>query len=400
MPSPMSLLRTRLQPISDKSRHHTRKVQKSMESQQLKNILEAALLAAGEPRTIDQLRALFGEDNPPEKAEIRAALKALQEEYATRGIELREVASGFRVQVRESMSQWLAKLWEERPPRYSRALMETMAIIAYRQPVTRGDVEEIRGVVVTSNIIRTLLERNWIKVVGHRDVPGKPAMFGTTREFLDYFGLQKLDDLPPLAELARLGPVSGQMDLGTADQENSVGIEMAGAGAMMIGSEAESVSSDIDPNLAEALAADGQSLAFSAAGDDDDDDDDFDDDDDDLDEDEDEDDDDFDDDDDDLDEDDDAETDSAEGLTIGAASDDALEGDADDEDSRAGVPPGAATPLVALRPRGAAAPQPATVSSLDAARAAAGVRRAEESADDDLDADASHSADVVPLKSS
>ncbi len=372
-----------------------------MELQQLRNILEAALLAAGEPRTIDQLRALFGEDNPPEKLEIRAALQSLQEDYATRGIELREVASGFRVQVRESMSHWLARLWEERPPRYSRALMETMAIIAYRQPVTRGDVEDIRGVVVTSNIIRTLLERNWIKVVGHRDVPGKPAMFGTTREFLDYFGLQKLDDLPPLAELARLEPFSAQLDLGTADQENGGEIQIAAAGARVIGSEAESVSSDVDPNFAEALESDAQdaeSLTVIAAGDDDDDDDE----DDDFDDDDDEDDDDLDDDDDDddLDDDDEAEVGSAEDLTIGAASDDAVEGAAEDEDCRAGVPPGAATPLVGLRPRGAEAPQPATVSSLDAARAAAGVRRAEVSAEDDLDADDSHSADVVPLKSS
>jgi segregation and condensation protein B len=370
-----------------------------MESQQLRNILEAALLAAGEPRTIDQLRALFGEDNPPEKLELRAALQALQEDYATRGIELCEVASGFRVQVRESMSHWLARLWEERPPRYSRALMETMAIIAYRQPVTRGDVEEIRGVVVTSNIIRTLLERNWIKVVGHRDVPGKPAMFGTTREFLDYFGLQKLDDLPPLAELARLEPVSAQLDLGTADQENGGEIQIAAAGARVIGLEAELVSADVDPDFAEALepdAQDAESLAVNAAGDDDDLDDDEDDD---FDEDDDEDEDDFDDDEDDLD-DDEAEVGSAEDLTIGAASEDAVEDDADDEDGRAGVPPGAATPLVGLRPQGAAAPQPATVSSLDAARAAAGVRRAEESAEHDLDAGDSHSADVVPLKSS
>ena len=191
-----------------------------MESQQLKNIIEAALLAAGGPLSIDQLKALFGDDDQgPEKKEIRDVIKVLQDEYAERGIEVIEVASGFRIQVREKMAQWLGKLWEERPPRYTRALMETLAIIAYRQPVTRGDIEEIRGVAVSSNIIRTLLERDWIKVVGHRDVPGKPAMFGTTRFFLDYFGLKKLDDLPPLAELAELEPVSVQLELGTADQE-------------------------------------------------------------------------------------------------------------------------------------------------------------------------------------
>jgi segregation and condensation protein B len=190
-----------------------------MDSQQLKNIIEAAMLAAGGPLAIDQLRALFGEQNSPERAEIREALKELQDDYAERGIELREVASGFRIQVREEMGQWLAKLWEARPPRYSRALMETLAIVAYRQPVTRGDIEEIRGVSVTSNIIRTLLERDWIKVVGHRDVPGKPAMFGSTRGFLDYFGLKRLDDLPPLAELAAMEPVALQLQLGTADQQ-------------------------------------------------------------------------------------------------------------------------------------------------------------------------------------
>jgi segregation and condensation protein B len=188
-----------------------------MESQELKNIVEAALLANGGPLTVDQLCALFGDAHTPERAEIRETLKALEAEYEGRGIELKQVASGFRIQVRNEMSHWLTKLWEERPPRYSRALMETLAIIAYRQPVTRGDVEDIRGVSVTTNIIRTLLERNWIKVVGHRDVPGKPAMFGTTREFLDYFNLKKLDDLPPLAELAELEPVGVQLELDQAD---------------------------------------------------------------------------------------------------------------------------------------------------------------------------------------
>jgi segregation and condensation protein B len=188
-----------------------------MDSRNLKNIVEAAMLAAGNPLTIDQLRALFGEQDPPEKQDIRGTLQELKEDYESRGIEIREVASGFRIQVRQEMSQWLGKLWEERPPRYSRALMETLAIIAYRQPVTRGDVEEIRGVSVTTNIIRTLLERNWIKVLGHRDVPGKPAMFGTTREFLDYFSLKKLDDLPPLAELAEMDHVSVQLELGAPE---------------------------------------------------------------------------------------------------------------------------------------------------------------------------------------
>ena len=184
-----------------------------MENEQLKYIVEAALLGAGRPLDLNQLQGLFGEESPPDKDELRTAIASLQQDYANRGIALVEVASGFRIQVRSSMSGWLARLWEERAPRYSRALMETLAIIAYRQPVTRGDVEDIRGVGVTTNIMRSLLERSWIRVVGFRDVPGKPAIYGTTREFLDYFGLRKLDDLPPLAELRDLEIFTAQLDL-------------------------------------------------------------------------------------------------------------------------------------------------------------------------------------------
>jgi segregation and condensation protein B len=184
-----------------------------MDNNQLKYIVEAALLAAGRPLSIDELQRLFGESGPPARQDLRAAVMELQADYAERGISVKEVASGFRMQVDSSMSQWLEKLWEERPPRYSRALMETLAIIAYRQPVTRGDVEDIRGVSVTTNIIRTLLERNWIREVGHRDVPGKPAMFGTTKEFLDYFDLKKLDELPTLEEIKDLDKMSVQLYL-------------------------------------------------------------------------------------------------------------------------------------------------------------------------------------------
>lgn len=184
-----------------------------MDKDQIKHVIEAALLAAGRPLNLDQLRGLFGDDHPPEKAEIRQAIEALEADYEARGIAVAEVASGFRIQVRGAMTPWLAKLWEERPPRYSRALMETLAIVAYRQPVTRGDVEQIRGVAVTTNIMRTLLERGWIKVVGYRDVPGKPAMYGTTREFLDYFGLRQLDDLPPLSEIRDLDRMTAQLEL-------------------------------------------------------------------------------------------------------------------------------------------------------------------------------------------
>lgn len=190
-----------------------------MENAQIKHILEAALLAAGRPLNIEQLRSLFGEESPPAKDELRKALDALRADYEGRGIALNEVASGWRIAIRSSMSPWLGRLWEERPPRYSRALMETLAIVAYRQPVTRGDVEEIRGVAVTTNIIRTLLERNWIKVVGYRDVPGKPAMYGTTREFLDYFGLRQLEELPPLAEIRDLDRLSAQLELPGEDDD-------------------------------------------------------------------------------------------------------------------------------------------------------------------------------------
>jgi segregation and condensation protein B len=149
-----------------------------------------------------------------ERATVKKALDALASDYEGRGIELREVASGYRVQIKRSMSDWLMPLWEERAPRYTRALLETLALIAYRQPITRGEIEEVRGVVVSTNIIRTLLERNWVRVVGYRDVPGKPAMLGTTREFLDYFGLKKLEDLPPLSEIKDGMPeLSPQADL-------------------------------------------------------------------------------------------------------------------------------------------------------------------------------------------
>jgi segregation and condensation protein B len=201
-----------------------------MDADQLKHVVEAALLAAGRPMDLNDLRALFGDEHAPSKDELRTALAALEADYAGRGIAVREVASGFRIQVRPSFAPWLSKLWEERAPRYSRALLETLAIIAYRQPVTRGDVEEIRGVSVTTNIMRTLLERNWIRVVGFRDVPGKPAMYGTTRDFLDYFGLKKLDDLPPLGELRDLDSLSAQLDLDPAIAASAAGGGYAGEG--------------------------------------------------------------------------------------------------------------------------------------------------------------------------
>lgn len=177
------------------------------------NVVEAALLAAGLPVSIEQLLELFDERERPQASEIRAALAALQAEYSERGIELKEVASGFRVQVRRGVSETVSRLWQERPRRYSRALLETLALIAYRQPITRGEIEEIRGVTVTPDIVRTLLERSWIRVVGYREVPGHPELLGTTREFLDYFNLKSLDDLPSLAELRDMDNLGVQLEL-------------------------------------------------------------------------------------------------------------------------------------------------------------------------------------------
>jgi segregation and condensation protein B len=191
-----------------------------MEATEIKHFIEAALLAAGRPLNIDQIKGLFDQRMAPEKSEIREAIATLNEEYEERGIIVTEVASGFRMQVKAAMADRLQKLWEERPPRYSRALFETLALIAYRQPITRGDIEEIRGVTVSSNIVRQLLERDWVRVVGHRDVPGRPAMFGTTKGFLDYFGLKKLDDLPPLADLSDWESLRVQLNLPEVQEQD------------------------------------------------------------------------------------------------------------------------------------------------------------------------------------
>ena len=177
----------------------------------LVQILEGALLAAGRPLTVAQLSELFEEHERPENSAIREAMKEVAEHCEGRGFELVEVASGFRFQVRQNLSPWVARLWQERPAKYSRALLETLALIAYRQPITRGEIEEIRGVAVSSNIIKTLHEREWIRVVGHRDVPGRPAMYATTRQFLDYFNLKNLDQLPALAEIRDLDTLNAEL---------------------------------------------------------------------------------------------------------------------------------------------------------------------------------------------
>ena len=173
-----------------------------MNQEQLKNIVEAALMVSEKPVSLNQLLAIFEkESDVPEKADIKAAINQITEDYKGRGIELKEVSSGFRIQVNGEYADWINHLFDDRPPRYSRALLETLAIIAYRQPITRAEIEEIRGVSVSSNIIRTLQERNWIRVVGQRDIPGKPELLATSKEFLDYFNLKKLSELPSLAEI-------------------------------------------------------------------------------------------------------------------------------------------------------------------------------------------------------
>jgi segregation and condensation protein B len=188
-----------------------------MNEHDLKHIIEATLLAAGRPVPAQQLLELFDERERPEPELLKAALDLLASDYAERGIELVEVASGWRIQVRPRVADVVSRLWQERPSRYSRALLETLALVAYRQPITRSEIEEIRGVSISSTIMRTLQERNWIRIVGHREVPGRPELLGTTREFLDYFGLKSLDQLPTLAELKDVESIGVQLELPGGD---------------------------------------------------------------------------------------------------------------------------------------------------------------------------------------
>ena len=194
-----------------------------MDQDLIKRIVEGALLAAAQPLSVAQLSALFPEDAPVPPGSIEQALNALSAESERRGVELVEVASGFRFQVRSEVQAWVSRLWTERQTRYSRALLETLALVAYRQPITRGEIEQIRGVAVSSNIVRTLEEREWVRVVGHRDVPGKPALYGTTRAFLDYFGLKSLDQLPPLSELREIPELEPQLQLEPVEGAHDIG---------------------------------------------------------------------------------------------------------------------------------------------------------------------------------
>jgi segregation and condensation protein B len=184
-----------------------------MNESYIRNVVEAALLAAGAPLPVAELARLFEEGARPSTQQLQAALEALAAEYQGRGIELKHTAGGYRIVVRRELAAEISRLWPERAVRYSRALLETLALIAYRQPITRAEIEAVRGVAVNPNIIRTMIERNWVRVVGHRDVPGHPELLGTTREFLDYFGLKSLDELPPLAELKAMGDINLQLAL-------------------------------------------------------------------------------------------------------------------------------------------------------------------------------------------
>jgi len=192
-----------------------------------KIIIEAALLSAGQPLSIDRLLALFDEPERPPRDEIRRCLETLREAWADRGVELVEVSSGYRFQARQSLAPWLSRLWEERRPRYSRALMETLALIAYRQPITRAEIEDVRGVAVSTHIIKTLLDRDWVRIVGHRDVPGRPALLGTTRQFLDQFNLKSLAELPPLAEISSLEHIQVDLELEHEDAEDETALDEA-----------------------------------------------------------------------------------------------------------------------------------------------------------------------------
>ena len=228
-----------------------------MDQPLINRIVEGALLASSQPLTLAQLQGLFPEEEPAPPGSIERALELLREGCADRGVELVEVASGFRFQVTNEVHGFITRLWTERKTRYTRATLETLALIAYRQPITRGEIEQVRGVAVSSNIIQALEEREWIRVIGHRDVPGKPALFGTTKGFLDYFGLKRLDELPPLSELRDLGELEPQLPLDT-DGQPAGRIAAGAASPDADNNEPSDADSEpeppLDPNAARAAA--------------------------------------------------------------------------------------------------------------------------------------------------
>jgi segregation and condensation protein B len=219
----------------------TNDTKESMDQTLITRIVEAALLAANQPLTLAQLHALFPLDEPAPAGSVETALETLKADCANRGVELVELASGFRYQVQEDVHAWVARLWTERQTKYTRATLETLALIAYRQPITRGEIEQVRGVAVNSNIIKALEEREWIRVIGHRDVPGRPELLGTTKHFLDYFGLKRLDELPPLSELKDFGELEPQFQFDG---------NTPGDGVMPIGDVASDANNDLpsDPD--------------------------------------------------------------------------------------------------------------------------------------------------------
>jgi len=234
-----------------------------MNQQELKQIIEAVLFAASEPLNMTQLLSLFGEDDGPEQDTVLEAIRLIQQECDERSVELKQTGSGYRFQVKQRYAQWVTRLLEEKPARYSRATLETLALIAYRQPITRAEIEEVRGVSVSSSIIKSMAERDWVKVVGHRDVPGKPALYATTRGFLDYFNLSSLEDLPSLAELRDIDAINAELDLelpleqqqtGDSDVQSPVVDEDS-----EIKADAES-DADNEPQGVDASSSDGMDL--------------------------------------------------------------------------------------------------------------------------------------------
>ncbi len=250
-----------------------------MSDSYIKNVIEAALLAAARPVSVAELAQIFEEASRPSTKELRAALEQLAADYEGRGVEVRETANGFRFQVRSEFSLEVSRLWPDRPRKYSRALLETLALIAYRQPITRAEIENVRGVAVNPEIVKTLMERNWVRVVGHRDVPGHPELLGTTSEFLDYFSLKSIEDLPPLAELKSLTDLNLQLPLpGTTEGGEATPAVVDGAqvdGASVDGATVDDAASQdsgaVDSGEVSivAVSADEQDPGLDAAGDDD-----------------------------------------------------------------------------------------------------------------------------------
>ena len=236
-----------------------------MDAVKLKNILEAVLLTTDRPLTVPNLETLFTlDEEQPTRDEIRKALHDLEDSYNGKSLELKQVASGYRIQVKQDYSTWVSRLWEEKPARYSRALLETLSLIAYRQPITRGEIEEVRGVSVSSSIIKTLLEREWIRVLGHKDVPGKPSLYGTTKEFLDYFNLKSLEQLPTLAEIKDLDQIHPELALeddnenqqsGTSEDNPDQGCDEDGEQASSMDSQPEAAEQTMDTTAKHAVAA-------------------------------------------------------------------------------------------------------------------------------------------------